>query len=132
MILNLLRFRFRDGVDDATKERALATIRRTASSKAVAFSVIGQDLGDPSAGYTHSYCVGIHDLDALALYFREPAHSEGDMFFLPLLEKLSRVSSSDDPDPNLRDEIGALFQQKLAAEPEWAALFAAIPHAELR
>lgn len=131
MILNLLRFRFRDDVDEATKERALATIRRTASSSAVAFSVIGQDLGDPAAGYTHSYCVGIPDLDALERYLREPAHTEGDKLFLPLLAKLARLASSDDPDPALRGKIGALVQQRLAEEPEWAALFTLIPEVQL-
>lgn len=41
MIINFLRFRFRDEVDEATKERALGALRRIASSDSVAFSVIG-------------------------------------------------------------------------------------------
>lgn len=131
MIINLLRFRFRDDVDTATRERALAAIRRTAASDAVAFSVIGQDLGEPAAGYTHSYCVAIPDLAALERYLMDPAHTEGDALFLPLLAKLARISSSDDADPALRDKIGALVQAKLVAEPAWGALFAEIPEVQL-
>jgi hypothetical protein len=131
MIINFLRFRFRDEVDQETKDRALAALRRTASSEAVAFFVIGQDLGDPAAGYTHSYCVGIPDLAALDRYLREPAHREGDQLFLPLLAKLARCASSDDMDPGLRDKIGALAQRPLRDDPEWAALFARIPDLRL-
>lgn len=131
MIINFLRFRFRDDASPADQERALAAIRRIASSEAVAFSVIGQDLGDPAEGYTHSYCVGIPDLAALERYLSQPAHREGDAIFLPLLAKLARSASSDDLDPALRDKIGALAQQRLQADPEWAALFARIPDLRL-
>ncbi|AKU97847.1 hypothetical protein AKJ09_04511 [Labilithrix luteola] len=131
MILNFLRFRFRDEVDEATKARALDVLRRTASSDAVAYSVIGQDLGDPAGGYTHSYCVAIPDVAALEQYLRQPAHREGDQFFLPLLSKLARSASSDDMDPGLRDAIGALAQKVLLDDAEWSALFAAIPDLKL-
>jgi Stress responsive A/B Barrel Domain len=131
MIVNLLRFRFRDDVDDATRERALAAIRQTAAVDSVAFSVIGQDLGDPSDGYTHSYCVGVPDLAALARYLDHPAHRKGDELFLPLLAKLTRSASSDDMDPLLRTKIGALVREKMAADPTWAALFELIPDLRL-
>ncbi|MFP2956340.1 Dabb family protein [Myxococcus sp. 1LA] len=131
MLINFLRFRFRDEVDDATRERALAAFRKVASSSAVAFSVIGQDLGDPSEGYTHSYLVAIPDLEALKRYLHEPVHREMDLFLLPLLAKLARSASSDDLDPWLRDKVGALAQQRLDNDPEWAGLFARIPDLRL-
>ncbi|MCW5831635.1 MAG: Dabb family protein [Labilithrix sp.] len=131
MIINYLRFRFRDDVGEEAKERALVAIRRIASSEAVAFSVIGQDLGDPAAGYTHSYCVAIPDLAALARYLADPAHREGDLIFLPLLAKLARSASSDDNDPALRDKVNALARERLATDPEWAGLFARIPDLQL-
>lgn len=131
MILNFLRFAFRDEVDEATKARAFEVLRRTASSDSVAFSVIGQDLGDPAAGYTHSYCVAVPDLGALERYLRQPAHREGDQFFLPLLSKLARSASSDDMHPELRDKVGAIAQKVLLDDAEWAALFARIPDLKL-
>ena len=131
MIINVLRFRFRDEVDEATRGRALAAIKKVASTEAVAFSVIGQDLGDPAAGYTHSYLVAIPHLDALRRYLYEPIHREADLFFLPLLAKLARNASSDDTDPALRDKIGALVQQRITEDPEWAGLFARIPEVQL-
>ncbi len=54
-----------------------------------------------------------------------------DKLFLPLVAKLARVSSSDDPDPALREKIGALVQKKMAEEPEWAALFERIPDVKI-
>ncbi len=131
MIINYLRFRFRDEVDEATKAHALAALHRTASSDSDAFSVIGQDLGVPAAGYTHSYCVGVPDLAALERYLRQPAHREGDELFLPLLAKLARSASSDDMDPELRDKIGSLAQKSYGEDPSWAALFARIPELHL-
>ncbi|MFY0541416.1 Dabb family protein [Nannocystis pusilla] len=126
-----MRFRFRDEVDEPTKAHALSVLQNIASSESVVFSVIGQDLEDPAAGYTHSYCIGLPDLAALARYLREPVHCEGDRFFLPLLAKLSRSASSDDLDPGLRDKIGSLVRQRLEDDPEWAALLAGIPDVQL-
>ena len=131
MIINFLRFRFRDDVDEPTKDRAFAALRRVASSASVAFSVIGQDLGNPADGYTHAYCVGLPDLMALDRYLREPAHREGDELFLPLLAKLARSASSDDLDPGLRDKVGALARRVHEEDPSWAALFARIPDLRL-
>jgi hypothetical protein len=131
MIINFLRFRFRDQVDQTMRERALAAIRRTASSASVAFSLIGQDLGDPAEGYTHAYCVGVADLAALDAYLSEPAHRQGDEIFLPLLAKLSRAAASDEKDPELRERIGQLMRRRLEADPGWAALFGLVPDLRL-
>jgi stress responsive alpha/beta barrel protein len=127
MIINLLRFRFRDDAGEAEKARALAAIARTAAVEAVAFSAIGQDLGDPAEGFTHAYCVGIPDLEALGRYFDAPVHREGDFLFLPLLAKLVRHSLSTDDDPAMAEKIAAVWRQKVANDEAWVGLFRLIP-----
>ncbi|PTL79781.1 stress protein [Vitiosangium sp. GDMCC 1.1324] len=127
MIINLLRFSFKEGVTEAEKRRALAAISRTAAVDSVSFSVIGQDLGDPTEGYTHSYCVGIPDLAALDRYLSEPVHREGDFVFAPVVAKLTRVALSDDTDPALSEKLMAIHARKMAADPEWANLLRAVP-----
>ncbi|APR80991.1 Hypothetical protein A7982_06338 [Minicystis rosea] len=132
MIINMLRFRFRDGTLREEEARALAAIRRTATMESVSFSAVGQDLGDPADGFTHAYCVGIADLPALQRYFDNPIHREGDFVFIPLLAKLSRTALSDDMAPGLGAEIAAMFQRHMARDPEWARLLAQIPDANIR
>jgi hypothetical protein len=119
MITNILRFRFKDEVSESEKKKALAVIERTASAESVAFYSLGKYLGDED--YTHAYCVGIPNLDALNRYLSEPAHREGDFYFIPLLDKLSRMMVSDDPDPDLVTKINASWNN--AVDPEWRALF---------
>ncbi|NBD10125.1 Dabb family protein [Corallococcus silvisoli] len=127
MFINLLRFRFKDGVSEAEKARALEAISRTAKSEAVSFSVVGRDLGEPSEGFTHACCVGIADLRALRRYFDDPLHRAGDLLFLPLVERLRRIAMTDDADPALGEKIQAMHAAKMASDPEWAALLTAIP-----
>ncbi|RKH69031.1 Dabb family protein [Corallococcus llansteffanensis] len=131
MFVNLLRFRFKDGVTEAEQAQALAAITRTSKTDAVSFSVVGRDLGDPAEGYTHAYCVGIADLSALQKYFDAPEHREGDLLFLPRVARLRRIALTDDADPALGEKIQALHREKMAGDPEWAALLAAIPVIEL-
>jgi hypothetical protein len=81
-------------------------MRRAASVESVSFSSVGQDLGDPTDGFTHAYLAAVADLDALHRYFY-------------------------DPDPDLNAKIGTLFQEKVATYPEWGQLLAAIPDTHL-
>jgi len=119
MITNILRFQFRNEVNEAERQRVLEIITRTASVESVAFSSIGRYLGDDS--YTHAYCVSIPDLGALNRYLHEPVHREGDFQFIPLLARLSRMTISDDPDPELAAKIQECWSA--AVDPEWKALF---------
>ena len=96
MIINLLRFSFKPGVSEADRAEVLAAMRRTASVESVAFSTVGQDLGDPTEGFTHAYLTAIPDLDALERYMHDPVHLRGDEFILGRLAKLSAVRLSDD------------------------------------
>jgi hypothetical protein len=64
-------------------------------------------------------------------YFYDPVHLEGDHEILPTLARLSAVRLSDDPDPDLNAKIGTLFQEKVAAYPDWGHLLAAIPDTHL-
>ncbi|MBE3013571.1 Dabb family protein [Microbispora sp. NEAU-D428] len=128
MIVNILRFNFRDGTTDEEKEEVLAAMRRTASVESVAFSSVGQDLGDPSDGYTHAYLAAVEDLAALERYMYDPVHLEGDPHILPRLARLSAVRLSDDLDPGLHEKITAMHLKKVATYPEWGRLLDAIPN----
>jgi len=78
MIVNILRFRFKDGVSDEEKAEVLAAMRRTASLESVAFGVVGPDFGGAAAGFTHSYLAAVPDLAALERYMHDPVHLAGD------------------------------------------------------
>jgi hypothetical protein len=128
MIVNVLRFSFKDGTTDEEKAAVLAAMRRTATVESASFSTVGQDLGDPAEGYSHAYVVGIADLAALERYMYDPVHLAGDFEILPRLARLSAVRLSDDPDPELAAKVVAIAQQKMATYPEWVALFEATPN----
>lgn len=121
MITSILRFQFKDRVNEEEIQRALSIIARTAKAESVAFYSLGRYVGDSQEGFTHAYCVSIPDLAALDRYFREPAHREGDFQFIPLLSKLSQMTVWDDPDPDILAKIAAC--RNAAVDPEWMALF---------
>ncbi|GAA5037424.1 hypothetical protein HNP84_003125 [Thermocatellispora tengchongensis] len=127
MIVNLLRFAFKDGTTEEERAEVLAAMRRTAAVESVSYSTVGRDLGDPAEGYTHAYCVGIEDLAALERYMHDPVHLEGDHTIIPRLARLTAVRFSDDPDPELARKMLALHEKKVAAYPEWGAMLEAIP-----
>src|SRR5213080_671993 len=127
MIVHVLRFGFKEGSSDDDLAAIEAALARLAASESVAFSVVGQDLGDPAAGYTLAYCVAFEDLAALERYMlHEPAHRAADLAILPHVAKLDAVDLSDDRDPELRAKIAALLERKLAADPEIAELMSSI------
>ncbi|WP_353944884.1 Dabb family protein [Streptomyces sp. HUAS MG91] len=127
MIVNTLRFSFRDGTSEADKEAVLAAMRRTASTEPVAFGTVGRYLGDPAEGFTHVYCAGVPDLAALERYLHEPVHIDGDWLIIPHLQQLTAFRFSDDPDPDLDARILALHARKVEMYPEWGRLLDAIP-----
>ncbi|MFD0686211.1 Dabb family protein [Actinomadura fibrosa] len=122
MIVLLLRFAFRADTTEERKEAVLARMRRTASMESVAFSAVGQDLGDPAEGFTHAYCAAVENLDALRRYLYDPVHVDGDYEILPHLARLHPMRLSDDPDPALAGTITAMHLEKVAAYPEWGHL----------
>jgi hypothetical protein len=132
MFVHHLRFRFKDSATEDECASALAAVRRIGNMHSVSFSFMGQDLGDPSDGFTHAYCVGIADLDALDRYLNDPVHLEGDPWFLPHLAKLAVLGLSDDLDPQLGEKIAALVQKKATAHPEWMQLMQQIPQVDIR
>jgi hypothetical protein len=127
MIVNLLRFRFRDDVTEGDREAVLEAMRRTAGVESAAFGTVGRDLGDPTEGYTHAYCVGVEDLAALERYLHDPVHLAGDDVILPSLARLSAVRFTDDADPATGAKIAALHRAKLAKYPQWERQVNAIP-----
>lgn len=127
MIVNILRFSFKDTTTEDERAEVLAAMRRTATVDSASFSAVGQDLGDPAEGYTHAYCVGVADLAALERYMHDPVHLEGDFGIIPRIARLSAVRLSDDMDPGLGGKIMAMHLKKVATYPEWARLLDTIP-----
>jgi hypothetical protein len=119
VIVHMLRFSFRDGTSEEDKAKVLAAMRRTASVESASFGTVGQDLGDPAAGYTHAYCVGIKDLETLERYFYDPVHLEGDWHIAPHLQRIVATRLSDDMDPELSQKIMAMHLKKVETYPEW-------------
>jgi hypothetical protein len=119
MIVNVLRFAFRPEVTAAEQAEVVALMRRTAAVESVAFSTVGQDLGDPADGFTHAYLVAIPDLAALERYMHDPVHIAGDRTILGRLARLAAVRLADDPDPELGRVVGEMHGRKAAAHPEW-------------
>jgi hypothetical protein len=119
VIVNVLRFSFKAEVPEEEKAEVLAAMRRTASTEAVSFATVGQDLGDPAEGFTHGYLVAIPDLDALERYMHDPVHLAGDEYILGRLAKLSAVRLSDDLTPDLQQTIFSMHTRKVEMYPEW-------------
>ncbi|MGC7094547.1 Dabb family protein [Amycolatopsis lurida] len=131
MIVNILRFSFKDGTSEESKETVLTAMRRTASVESVSFSTVGQDIGDPAEGFTHTYLAGIADLAALERYMHDPVHLAGDWEILPHIQRMSAVRCSDDLDPELSAKVMALHQAKVAKYPDWAQALDSIPEARI-
>ncbi|MET8974205.1 Dabb family protein [Streptomyces sp. NPDC004539] len=129
MIVNILRFSFRPGTSEEDQATVLAAMRRTSTVESAAFGVVGDDMGDPADGYTHTYCVGVPDLAALERYMHDPVHLTGDDVILPHIQRITAVRFTDDPDPDVRAKVGALHEAKAAKYPAWARRLAEIPEA---
>lgn len=131
MIVNIIRFAFRDELTETEKQRILAAITRTSKMDCVTFATVGKDMGNPADGYTHAYCAGIADLDALKNYFTDPIHREGDFIFLPAISRLFRFAITDDENPDLLEEITKIYLGVMEKDPEWRNLFSLIPELHL-
>ncbi|MER8156681.1 Dabb family protein [Streptomyces sp. NPDC094472] len=126
MLLNVLRFSFKDGTTEDDKARVLAAMRRTGALEPVAFSTAGQFLGDSAEGFTHAYCAAVADLAALDRYLHDPLHIAGDDEILPHLAKLSAFQLSDDMDPALGEQVMGMHLRKVAMYPQWGQALDAI------
>ncbi|MGW0180718.1 Dabb family protein [Nocardia sp. NPDC003345] len=122
MIVNLLRFRFKDEVTAEQQDAVLAKMRRTAGVESVVFGSVGRDIGDPRDGFTHAYCAAVADLPALERYLHDPVHLAGDPDILPYFARLSAVRFSDDPDPDLATRITELHLAKVRKYPDWGRM----------
>lgn len=126
MIVNILRFSFKDDTSEEDRAAVLAAMRRTASVESAAFGVVGQDIG-PDDGYTHTYCVGVPDLDALERYMHDPVHLAGDDVIVPHIQRIAAVRFSDDMDPELAAKVGEVALAKVAKYPAWGRQLESIP-----
>ncbi|AZM51357.1 stress protein [Streptomyces sp. WAC 01529] len=121
MIVHMLRFTFKETATEEDREHVLAVMRRTAAVESVSFSTVGQSLADPE-GFTHAYCVGIADMQALRRYMHDPVHLAGDPQIMPHLARIAiGPDLSDDMSPTLNRDVLALHEEKVALYPEWAA-----------
>ncbi|MFF1697069.1 Dabb family protein [Streptomyces sp. NPDC058257] len=127
MIVNILHFSFKDGTTEEEKAEALAAMRRTSTVESASYGTVGQDLRLPDDGFTHTYCVGVEDLDALERYMHDPVHIAGDFVIIPRLGRLSAHRLSDDLDPEMGSKVTALHERKVAKYPEWGQLLDSIP-----
>ncbi|WP_232666790.1 Dabb family protein [Pseudonocardia sp. TRM90224] len=119
MIVNVLRFRLRDGITPDQEAEVVSAMRRTAALDSVAFGSVGRDLSIPDEGYALTYVVGIPDLEALERYMHDPVHLAGDDVILPHVASAAAVRSSDDGDPEIAAKVGALHAAKAAKYPDW-------------
>lgn len=126
MIVHVLRFAFREDAGEAERADALAAVERIASTESVAFRVIGQDLGDPSEGFTHAYCAGFADFDALRRYLLHPEHRALSFRLASRLARMQMVQVSDDLDPGLKQRIVSMHEAWIADDPELGALLASV------
>lgn len=126
MLVNVLRFSFKDGTTEEDKAEVLAAMRRTGAVEAVSFSTAGQFLGDSAEGFTHAYCAAVSDLEALDRYLHDPVHIAGDDEILPHLAKLSAFQLSDDMDPALGERVMGMHLKKVATHPRWGQALDAI------
>ncbi|AGP60753.1 Dabb family protein [Streptomyces rapamycinicus] len=126
MLVNVLRFSFKDGTTEKEKAKVLAAMRRTGGVEAVSFSTAGQFLGDSAEGFTHAYCAAVADLEALDRYLHDPVHIAGDDEILPHIAKLSAFQLSDDMDPTLGERVMGMHLRKVATHPRWGQALDAI------
>ncbi|WP_328387255.1 Dabb family protein [Nocardia sp. NBC_00416] len=126
MIVNILRFRFKDGVPEGEQAAVLERMRRTARVESVVFGSVGRDIGDPRDGFTHAFLAAVGDLDALERYLHDPVHLAGDPHILPYFARLSAVRFADDPDPELAQKIENLHLAKVRTYPDWGRMLAEI------
>jgi hypothetical protein len=127
MIVRTLRFGFKAETDTPQLAEIRSALSRLAASQYLALGVVGQDLGDPSEGFSLAYTVAFADMAALRRYvLEEPLHRAADFTILPHVSQYADASVSDDADPDLRAKIHALWEERLAGDPEVAALFASL------
>ncbi|GAB3946955.1 hypothetical protein GCM10029976_075370 [Kribbella albertanoniae] len=119
MFVNVLRFRFKEGVTAEEQDEVLTVMRRTASLESSVLGVVGADLGDPAEGFTHAYLAVIADLDAFKRYTWDPVHLSGDEVIMDKLEKMSAVRFSDD-DPAIGQAMYAEVAAKRERFPVWS------------
>ncbi|ATE55104.1 MULTISPECIES: Dabb family protein [Actinosynnema] len=130
MIVNVLRFAFRQETTERERAEVLAVMRELTALEPVAFSSVGPDIGD-DARFTHAYCVALADLDALRRYVHDPAHLAADSVIVPRLARLSATRFADEGSPELAEAVNAVHREKAAAHPEWARLLESVPELDL-
>ncbi|GAA2685332.1 MULTISPECIES: Dabb family protein [Actinosynnema] len=130
MIVNLLRFAFKQEATAQERAEVLAVLRGLTELEPVSFSSVGPDIGDDPR-FTHAYCVALADFDALRRYVNDPAHLAADSVIIPRLARLSATRFADEGSPELAEAVNALHREKAAAHPEWARLLGTVPELDL-
>jgi len=119
MILHILRFRFKPGIEEDEIAGVVASMYRFAEIPAVEKLVVGQDIA-ADGHYTHSMVVTVPDVEAMREYHEHPIHAEADRQGLPLIEDIMSFDVSDDWDPGLRRRLQDIVEQRMADQPDIA------------
>lgn len=112
MLVHVLRFKFKDSVSEADKTTQLAALQTLADVPSVAFSVIGQDLGDGSEDYTHAFSAGWENIEGMVEYLDNPAHPGVVSEFMTYIEKITFVDFSNDLSQELKDKMNKLREER--------------------
>jgi hypothetical protein len=131
VIVHVLRFSFKP---EATAENiydSLESLRRMAEMKTVSFSIVGDYLGKPDDGFSHSVAFGIADLETFERYMYEPVHRQADSIIHPHVSQFDVFDISDDHDPDLEAKIAAIHQRRFNSDPALAELIDAIPESNI-
>ena len=131
MIVHIMRFSFRPDTSEEARGSALAAFETLAASEATEFSIVGNDIGDPSDGYTHAACVAVRDLERLRAYMFTPLHRAADLAILPHIQKLTGFDFATEATPDLGDKVRALHQERVESSDYLGPLLEAIPELNL-
>ncbi|GIE75283.1 stress responsive protein [Actinoplanes philippinensis] len=127
MIHHIVRMKPKADVTPEQIDEVLACLREQGRViPAVTSFTVGREHG---TGFDFGAVFVIEDLDGYWEYLIHPAHTHTDRVGLPLAERIETYDVSDDEDPDFGPRIAALHHRRYAADPELAALVAALPAA---
>jgi hypothetical protein len=108
MIYHCVRFALNPGLAADEAAQVFTILQRLEELDSVQSVVLGQDLGDPSDGFTDTVLVLIPTVKDYAAYQRAPLHAEMMAYTIPRCARMMVCDFSDDRDPHLRETLAQL------------------------
>ena len=125
MIYHGNRIKIKEGVSLEEGRAALELLETAGREIPVVESyVVGQDVG---GDYDFGAVFVLKDLDAYWEYLVHPTHLTAERVGIPLMAKFEAFDITDDPDPDFQVKVAELQRRHVEADPELAALMAALP-----